>query len=102
MRFLKRRKNSAKNIIVRRSQAIEEMLKVKEIDIVTIATPSGLHAEPAIAAAKAGKHVICEKPLDVTLERIDSMIAAHKKAGTLLAGVFQNDLPTRWCRCDRR
>lgn len=70
--------------------SFDEMLKVKEIDIVTIATPSGLHAEPVIAAAKAGKHVICEKPLDVTLERIDSMIAAHKSAGTLLAGVFQN------------
>ncbi len=66
------------------------MLKSKEIDIVTIATPSGLHKEPAIAAAKAGKHVICEKPLEITLQRIDAMIDAHKKAGTLLGGVFQN------------
>jgi len=68
----------------------QEMLKNKEIDIVTIATPSGAHKEPAIAAAKAGKHVICEKPLEITLERIDAMIDAHKKAGTLLGGVFQN------------
>jgi len=61
-----------------------------QIDVVTIATPSGSHAEPTIAAAQTAKHVICEKPLDVTLERIDSMIEAHKKAGTLLGGVFQN------------
>ena len=41
-----------------------------------------------MAAAKNGKHVICEKPLDVTLERIDCMIAAHREAGTTLGGVF--------------
>ncbi len=66
----------------------EELVRSRDIDIVTIATPSGLHAEPTIAAAKAGKHVICEKPLDVTLKRIDAMIAAHRKAGTVLGGIF--------------
>jgi len=73
----------------------EKMLESDEIDIVTIATPSGLHMEPTVAAAKAGKHVICEKPLDITLERIDAMIEAHKKAGTRLGGIFPyrfNDL----------
>ena len=68
----------------------EDMLGSKEIDIITIATPSGLHMEPAVAAAQAGKHVICEKPLDITLERIDAMIDAHQKAGTVLGGIFQN------------
>jgi len=68
--------------------SFEEMLKSKDIDIVTIATPSGLHMEPTVAAAKAGKHVICEKPIEITLERIDAMIAAHKKAGTRLGGIF--------------
>jgi len=66
----------------------EEMLKLKEIDIVTIATPSGLHLEPTVAAARASKHVICEKPLEVTLRRIDAMIKAHEKSGTRLGGVF--------------
>lgn len=66
----------------------EEMLKNKDIDIVTIATPSGLHMEPAVAAAKAGKHVICEKPVEITLERIDAMIEAHARAGTRLGGIF--------------
>jgi len=75
----------------------EEMVKSDEVDIVTIATPSGLHMEPTIAAAEAGKHVICEKPVEITLERIDAMIAAHQKAGTRLGGIFPyrfNDLMT--------
>jgi predicted dehydrogenase len=66
----------------------QQMLESDDIDIVTIATPSGFHAEPSIAAAEAGKHVICEKPLEITLERIDSMIAAHQKSGTYLGGIF--------------
>jgi predicted dehydrogenase len=64
------------------------MLRNDDIDIVTIATPSGFHAEPTIAAAGEGKHVICEKPLEITLERIDLMIEAHEKAGTRLGGIF--------------
>ncbi len=73
----------------------EEMVKSDDVDIVTIATPSGLHMEPTVAAAEAGKHVLCEKPLEITLERIDAMIAAHEKAGTRLGGIFPyrfNDL----------
>ena len=62
------------------------MLRSGEIDIVTIATPSGLHMEPAVEAARCGKHVLCEKPLDISLERIDAMIEAHDKAGTQLGG----------------
>jgi len=68
----------------------DALLHSPDIDIVTIATPSGVHLEPAIAAAEAGKHVICEKPLEIALDRVDAMIAAHEKAGTLFGGVFQN------------
>jgi len=67
---------------------LEAFLADKDLDVVTIATPSGMHLEPAVAAAEHGKHVICEKPLEVTLERVDRMIAAHDKAGTKLGGVF--------------
>lgn len=67
-----------------------EMMADASVEVVTIATPSGLHAEPTIAAARAGKHVLCEKPLEISLERIDLMIAAHDKAGTYLGGIFQN------------
>jgi len=66
----------------------EELLKSTDIDIVTIATPSGAHMEPSVMAAIHGKHVICEKPLDISLERIDRMIDAHEKAGTKLGGIF--------------
>ncbi len=65
-----------------------DLLQSENIDLVTIATPSGAHLEPAIEAAKCGKHVICEKPLEITLDRIDSMIQAHENSGTSLGGIF--------------
>jgi UDP-N-acetyl-2-amino-2-deoxyglucuronate dehydrogenase len=65
-----------------------EMLHSDEIEIVTIATPSGAHTDPVIEAAQCGKHVICEKPLEITLDRIDKMIEAHDIAGTKLGGIF--------------
>lgn len=68
--------------------SVEAMLQSDQIDIVTIATPSGAHMEPVVEAAKKGKHVICEKPLEISLERIDKMIAAHEKSGTRLGGIF--------------
>ena len=45
-------------------------------DIVIVTTPSGAHLEPAVAAAEAGKHVVVEKPLEITLERCDRIIDA--------------------------
>jgi UDP-N-acetyl-2-amino-2-deoxyglucuronate dehydrogenase len=86
--------NSAKSAALAKKYACKlyantrEMLQSDEIDIVTIATPSGAHMEPTIEAAKYGKHVICEKPLEITLERIDKMIEAHEKSGTQLGGIF--------------
>ena len=65
-----------------------QMAQSDDIDILVIATPSGFHMEPTIAGAQNGKHVLCEKPLEVSLERIDEMIAAHEKAGTKLGGIF--------------
>jgi len=58
------------------------------LDIVTIATPSGAHLEPVQKAARAGKHIICDKPIEVTLERIDKMIAVCKQNKVMLAGIF--------------
>ena len=58
------------------------------LDAVAICTPSGAHLEPALAAAAAGKHVICEKPLEVTTARVDQMIIACREAGVMLAGIF--------------
>jgi predicted dehydrogenase len=58
------------------------------LQVVTIATPSGAHLEPTVAAAQAGLHVLCEKPLEVTLERCDQMIVACRQAQVLLGGIF--------------
>jgi len=58
------------------------------LDIVAIATPSGAHLEPVVQAAKAGKHIVCEKPLEVTLERVDRMIRACNENKVMLAGIF--------------
>ena len=60
----------------------------ERLDLVTICTQSGAHLEPTVAAARAGKHGICEKPLEVTTERVDAMVAACAQAGVMLAGVF--------------
>lgn len=59
------------------------------VDIVSICTPSGLHSEMAIAAAKAGKHILCEKPIDIQLDKIDRMIEAADKNRVKLGSIFQ-------------
>ena len=64
------------------------ILSDPDIDILAVATPSGAHLEPVIEAARYGKHVICEKPLEISLDRIDQMIEAHEKQGTRLGGIF--------------
>lgn len=68
---------------------LDALLAHPGVDILLIATPSGAHMEAAVAAARAGKHVLCEKPLEVTLPRVDAMIAAHREAGTRLGCIFQ-------------
>jgi glucose-fructose oxidoreductase len=55
-----------------------------DIDVVYVVTPNGLHMEHCIAAAKCGKHVICEKPMAVSVAECDAMIAACKAAGVRL------------------
>ncbi len=70
--------------------SLQEMLKDPRIEAVTISTPSGAHLEPALAAARAGRHVIIEKPLEVTLRRCDRIIEACKKNRVKLATIFQS------------
>ncbi len=67
---------------------VATMLNDHEIDIVTIGTPSGAHMEPAVAAANAGKHVIVEKPLEITLKRCDAIIRACEKNKVKLSAIF--------------
>ncbi len=56
-----------------------------DIDVVYVVTPNGLHAEHSIKALKAGKHVFCEKPMEISAERCEQMIAEAKKAGKMLS-----------------
>jgi predicted dehydrogenase len=56
-----------------------------DIDIVYVVLPNSMHAEYVVRAAKAGKHVICEKPMAITVEDCDRMIAACKEAGKMLS-----------------
>jgi len=67
---------------------LNAFLADKNVDIVTIATPSGLHLEGALAAAKAGKHIIVEKPLEITKARCDTIIAEAKANKVKLGTVF--------------
>ncbi|MDO8682706.1 MAG: Gfo/Idh/MocA family oxidoreductase [Armatimonadota bacterium] len=61
-----------------------EMLEKADLDGVTIATPDHLHKQIAVDSAKAGKHILVEKPLDTTVEGCEAVIQAAKDAGTLL------------------
>lgn len=67
---------------------MEEFLADEELEIVTVGTPSGAHLEPTLAALQAGKHAIVEKPLEVTLPRIDQLMAAAAENGKTLAAVL--------------
>ncbi len=64
------------------------MLDHPGVDVVCICTPSGAHLEPAVAAARAGKHVVVEKPLEITLPRCDAIVAACDAAGVKLCTIF--------------
>lgn len=72
--------------------AVEQLLQRNDIDAVSIATPSGLHASLTIAALESGRHVLCEKPLGITLDQVDAMIAAQARSGKALGCVYQQRL----------
>jgi len=67
---------------------LSQALARRDLDVVIVATPSGFHAEPAVAAAAAGKHVVVEKPLEITLERCDRIIEACDRHGVQLCTIF--------------
>ncbi len=66
----------------------EEMLGRDDIDVIYVMTFSGLHAEHAMMAARAGKHVISTKPLDVSLAKVDELIAVCRSQGVKLVTDF--------------
>jgi predicted dehydrogenase len=73
---------------------VENLVRRDDIELVYIATPPFLHHEQALAALNRGKHVICEKPLAVSLEQADEMIdVAHRRGLLLVANLMQRYNP---------
>jgi predicted dehydrogenase len=64
----------------------------RPMDMVLVGSPSGVHAAQGIAAARKGLHVLVEKPIDITTERADALIAEADKAGVKLGVIFQDRL----------
>jgi len=73
-----------------RYNSFEKMLEDPRIDIVSVALPSGMHAEYAVKALKAGKNVLCEKPIDITVEKALTIEAARIETGKKVGVIFQN------------
>lgn len=72
------------------STSFDDFLKNPDLDAVSICTPSGTHLDYGILAAEAGKHIIVEKPIEVTVERGRALIKCCKENGVQLAVIYQN------------
>ena len=72
-----------------------------DIDVVYVLTPNALHLENTLVAAKAGKHVFCEKPMEISVERCQQMIAAVKAAGRVLGVAYRCQFEPHHLECVR-
>lgn len=68
--------------------SLESLIADPDVHVISICTASGAHMEPAVAAAEAGKHVVVEKPLEITLDRCDRIIDACERNNVRLATIF--------------
>jgi UDP-N-acetyl-2-amino-2-deoxyglucuronate dehydrogenase len=68
---------------------VEELVAQPGINVLCVTTPSGAHLEPALAAIAAGKHLVVEKPIEITTARVDELLDAAAKAGVRVAPIFQ-------------
>jgi predicted dehydrogenase len=80
---------------------IERMADNPDIDVVYVVTPNSLHADHSIAAMRAGKHVFCEKPMEVSVERCQAMIAAAREAGVQLGIAYRCQFEPHHLECVR-
>ena len=70
--------------------SLDALLARPDVDVVCVCVPSGLHAEVGVRAARAGKHLVVEKPIDVTLASADRLIEATRAAGVALTVISQH------------
>ena len=70
--------------------SLKDFLAHPGLDIVSVTTAAGFHLEPGLAAIAAGKHLIVEKPLEISLDRCDQIIEAAERAHVLVSGIFQS------------
>ena len=89
---LEKAKNVGKKYQVEYFQDYQRIFEHKDIDVINICVPSGMHMDICIGAANAAKHILCEKPLEITLERIDRIIESVRKKKVKLAVVLQKRL----------
>src|SRR2546423_6012268 len=71
------------------TSSIDELISRADVNVVCITTPSGAHLEPALAAVRAGKHLVVEKPIEITTERADELLHAADIAGVKISPIFQ-------------
>ena len=83
--------------------SLKDALAQAEFEAVAVCTPTGTHAEVAIEALNAGKHVIIEKPAEVSLEKTDAIIEAQRNAGTVVTVITRGGTrKARECVCLHR
>jgi UDP-N-acetyl-2-amino-2-deoxyglucuronate dehydrogenase len=73
---------------------LDALLARRDIDVVSVCVPSGLHADIGVRAARAGKHLVVEKPIDVTVAAADRLLDAAESAGVLLTVISQHRFDT--------
>lgn len=71
-------------------RSFAELIHDPEVDMVDICLPSGLHSEVGCAAAAAGKHIVVEKPIDITLEKAERLVQTCRESQVYLAVIMQN------------
>ncbi len=99
-RHLERAEKLAQQYNVAAYNSLDDLLRHPQLDAICICTPSGEHATDAAAVLDAGKHVVVEKPVDVTLEAIDRLLAARRAKSQKVAVISQHrfDRSTRIVR----
>ncbi len=86
---VKARAFAAKHQVPFTTTSVDELLARPEVDVVCITTPAGAHLDPALAAIRAGKHLVIEKPIEITTERVDEILRAADAAAVKVAAIFQ-------------